>query len=346
MTDRAPFARRPVHGPRLGLACLLVGWAAWAPAADLLPACADGEPVGWPATSLVWTPVVCDDEPPDPHHDEPEPAPGGPLNPAAPPRPGQPINDRALYRYLQAEGEKLVRAGRTLTNWDGQLGHKTCRLRLPAPGKRRMTPAELAARAEGSVVVFGTFYHCDKCARRHLATASGFLLSESGAAATCRHLLANPTNRNRGVVALTRDGRVCPVREVLAADPVQDLLILQLEGGNFVPLPLAAEAPPGSPVLVMSHPDQRFFSVTTGIVSRHWKTRRRDGGVTFLSITAEFARGSSGAPVLNPCGAVIGLANNTDSIYHEETRARQFNLQMVVHDCVPATALLELIRQE
>jgi hypothetical protein len=50
--------------------------------------------------------------------------------------------------------------------------------------------------------------------------------------------------------------------------------------------------------------------------------------------------------VLNPFGAVIGLANHTDSIYHEQTRARQLNLQMVVHNCVPAGALLELMDRE
>ncbi len=270
----------------------------------------------------------------------------GPNNPAAPPKTGEPINDKAVYRFLEIEGEKMVKAGHTLTSWKAQLDRKSCALKLPAAGRRSLTVAEIARRAESSVAIIGTFYLCGKCSNLHMGTASGFFLNESGALATSRHVLASYNDNGEGVVVLTRDGRLCPVREVLAADTVNDLVVLQVEGKGFTPLPLSTEAALGSPITLVSHPENHFYTLTTGVVSRRSTSRGRRGVVEALSITADFAKGSSGAPVCNDLGAVIGLVNNTQSIYYETDRGRQENLQMVVKNCTPASALLALIQQK
>ena len=62
-----------------------------------------------------------------------------------------------------------------------------------------------------------------------------------------------------------------------------------------------------------------------------------------IGITADFARGSSGAPVLNEAGAVVAVAQSTRSIYYDEKEGRPENLQMVVKQCVPARYVRELI---
>ncbi len=268
---------------------------------------------------------------------------GGMLNPPAPPRLGEPINDKATFRFLEAEGAKLMATAQTLSEWKDQLGRRTCSLKLPSAGSHRLTPAELGQRMEAAVAVIGTFYLCDKCSRVHMATASGFFLNASGALATCRHVLAAYSANGKGVAVLTRDGRVRPVRAVLAADPLHDLLVLQVEGKDFKPLPLSTDAPPGAPVMVVSHPESHFYVLTTGVVARHGVQRRDDGLRHFLTITADFAKGSSGAPVGSASGAVIGIVNNTESIYYSTEHAQQNNLQMVVKNCMPAQALLEIV---
>lgn len=268
------------------------------------------------------------------------------LNSAAPPRLGEPINDKALTRFLESEGEKLVRANKTMTSWAKEIGRRSCSLKLSAPGRRKLSSSEIVERLERSVVVVGIFYRCEKCTELHLARASGFLITVSGAMVTSRHTLANFSSDGAGVVALTRDGQLCAVREILAADPASDLVVLQLEGANFTPLPVAENANIGAPVFVMSHPESHFYLLTTGIVSRYSAQRRRDGAVTFLSITADFAKGSSGAPVVNESGAVVGIASNTHSIYFDDDdNGKQDNLQMVIKDCATSQALLDLVRQ-
>jgi hypothetical protein len=42
-----------------------------------------------------------------------------------------------------------------------------------------------------------------------------------------------------GLTVMTRDGRVCPVRQVLAVSTNYDLAIVQVEGTGFTPLPVA-----------------------------------------------------------------------------------------------------------
>ena len=190
------------------------------------------------------------------------------LNPPAPPQLGGPVNDKALRQYIEAEGKKLVEADCTLREWGDKLGRRSVVLKLPKPSSRKLSPARLGQRVEPAVAVVGVFYLCDKCSNTHLATASGFFLNESGALATCRHVLAGYSKQSKGAVVLTRDGRLCPVREVLAVDPLHDLLVLQVEGKGFTPLPLASEALAGCTVgvplrLISPWPSRRTTLVSS-----------------------------------------------------------------------------------
>ena len=50
------------------------------------------------------------------------------------------------------------------------------------------------------------------------------------------------------------DGKVAPVKSVLAASEADDIAVVQVEGEGFQPLSVAAAARIGSPVTVISHP--------------------------------------------------------------------------------------------
>ncbi|MEI9895126.1 MAG: hypothetical protein WDN28_14860 [Chthoniobacter sp.] len=94
----------------------------------------------------------------------------------------------------------------------------------------------------------------------------------------------------------------------------------------------------------MSHPDDRFFLLSTGYVARHTLWRTEAGVQAFMSITADFAKGSSGCPVLDERGTVIGIVNNTESIYYDDDGHRkQLDLQMVVKNATPSWAVLSMI---
>jgi hypothetical protein len=83
------------------------------------------------------------------------------------------------------------------------------------------------------------------------------------------------------------------------------------------------------------------------MVSRHVKSRLKNGAmVDFVSITADYARGSSGGPVLNDRGEVIGIVKSTQPIFYRMIEGKGENLQMVVKLCIPSASILKLIKQQ
>lgn len=265
----------------------------------------------------------------NPKH-EPEPPPRAPVA-------GQPFDDREIVSYLEAEGRKLMAAKPLAVLKSAPL---QCALPLASPGAEKLALPEVASRAEAATVVLGEFFREGKRKGPQFASAAGgFFITPGGALLTCLHVINEKDSL--GFVAMTRDGRVYPVRAALAADPVQDLVVLQLdapEGVAFPTLSLAtAPSPVGSAVSVMSHPDEHFWMLTTGAVARNTLWRAAHGDEFFTCITADFAKGSSGCPVLDECGNVIAIVNNTESLYYDDDgKKKQLDLQMVVKNATSA----------
>ncbi len=259
------------------------------------------------------------------------------------------IEDELFKNTLLRQGESLIEQGQTTETAQlvEQLQTEYCQLDLPRHASGTHDPVDLFRVAHASVVVVGGLYKCDKCTRWHSSTASGFVIAESGAIVTNYHVV--DASIKRTLVVMTADRRVYPVQSVLAASRRNDLAILRVDAADLCPLPLAEDssvAPVGSAVSVISHPDGRYYSYTTGIVSRYMRNRSRDGLVDIVAITADYARGSSGAPVLNSQGQVVAVVSSTESIYYSDKGERQENLQMVFKNCIPVSSLQRLIRPE
>ena len=258
---------------------------------------------------------------------------------------GQPFDDREIELYFEAESQKLYKEKRVSPL---RFEHHACGLQLANPGAEKLSGPVIAARAEASTLVLGEFSRETNKKKSGIAfnVAGGGFVIAPGVCLTSLHVAKDKDAR--GFCALTRDGHVLPVREVLAYEPVNDLAILQLDlpdGVELPALPLARDpAPAGSPVFVMSHPDDRFFLLSTGYVARHTLWRTKAGVEAFMSITADFAKGSSGCPVLDEHGTVIGIVNNTESIYYDDDGHRkQLDLQMVVKNATPSWAVMPMI---
>lgn len=255
-----------------------------------------------------------------------------PLAPAA----GQPFDDREVLHYFEAEGRRLLAAKRVKAI---QPAVRRCTMPLPAAGKQELDLPKIATCAEAATVVLGEFFVEENQPHIQFATAAGgFFVNPRGTILTSLHVVSEKASQ--GFVAMTRDGRVFPVREALAANPAQDLVVLQLDvpqGATFPALSLApAAAPLGTPVFVMSHPNEHFWMLTTGVVSRNTAWRSGRGSEQYTSITADFAKGSSGCPVLDQRGNVVGVVNNTESVYYEdEGPKKQLDLQMVIKNTTP-----------
>ncbi len=141
-----------------------------------------------------------------------------------------------------------------------------------------------------------------------LGFGSGFFVSSSGEMLTNHHVIEGATSAR----VRTLDGQLVPVQVILADDAKADLTrLLALDGGRTPYLTVATERPQvGDHVMVMGSPMGLDETVTEGIVSAVPEQRAGESDLepATLQITAAISEGSSGGPVLNARGEVVGVA--------------------------------------
>lgn len=258
------------------------------------------------------------------------------------------LHDLQLVRRIELAASQMIAKKATTKASDlrKQLTNSKCKVDRPAPKPGGTTSTTLYDQHRSSVLVMAGIFKCGKCSRWHARPASGFVISEDGKAVTNYHVMAGGNDET--YVALTGDGKVFPVKAVLAASEANDLAIVQLDVGDtkLKALALSPNAPVGSDVFLISHPDRRFYTLSRGIVSRYFlmdKPKAKAKNVPMMTITADFAKGSSGAPVLNEHAHVTGVVSSTVSVYYNAKDGIPRNLQTVFKQCVPTASLLKLI---
>jgi len=246
-----------------------------------------------------------------------------------------------MVRILSNSLQELYEEDRTIKTEVllKQLSRKRCNIRLSAEPKSAMTPMDLYEQHKRAVVVVGSIYRCEKCTRWHIRTASGFLVTSDGVMFTNYHVVDNPETKAMGV--MTYDGKVYPVKEVLAAEESGDIAVLQLEGSGFPYLGLLQESPVGSKVWIISSPNRQLYTFTEGIISAHVVKTWKGVQTKRIAVTADFGVGSSGAPLFNECGNVVGMVASTRAV-RTKTGCRHAHTQMVFKHCIPAELLLGL----
>ena len=233
-----------------------------------------------------------------------------------PPEPPAVINDVELRASFVRRMGELIKQGpepAAFSSLTQQLSRTSCELSLPAVNRKQMDPAETYKTVVDSVVVVGSFYHCkrEKCKELHNSAASGVIIHEDGAVLTNYHVVDTDKARMLGMAIMTFGGDVYLVDEVLAADESNDVAILKLRDAAGLPaVPIFRDEPVGRPVTVISHPVGRFYTLTHGYVSRYCESKSR----SIMNITADYARGSSGGPIFNDRGDLVGLVSSTVSL--------------------------------
>jgi len=158
---------------------------------------------------------------------------------------------------------------------------------------------DLVRRIKPSAVAIETF---DSRGEK-LSRGSGFFIAVDRVV-TNRHVIDNAFRAE----VHSYNGSVYPVRGVIAVDAEGDLALLRIEAppNQVRPLLLDKTSPQeGESVVVIGNPFGLEGSVTNGIVSavRDIPTFGR-----IIQITAPISPGSSGSPVVNMQGQVIGVA--------------------------------------
>lgn len=172
-------------------------------------------------------------------------------------------------------------------------------LLIPLPIEAQDLLPELVRRIKPSAVAIETY---DSRGEK-LSRGSGFFV-DADRIVTNRHVLEGAYRAE----VHSSSGAVFPVKGVLAVDAEGDIALLKIDtpAPPIRPLPLDKTSPQeGESVVVIGNPLGLEGSVTNGIVSavRDIPTFGR-----IIQITAPISSGSSGSPVVNMQGQVIGIA--------------------------------------
>ena len=133
----------------------------------------------------------------------------------------------------------------------------------------------------------------------------------SGVVVAPGHVVTSAHNLRRDEVGVTfADGREARGR-VVGADSDADVAVLEVETGDARPLAWGATAGAiGTPVFALANPGGRGLRVTFGLVSASERTFRGPRGRRVrgaIEHTAPLPRGSSGGPIVDSAGRLLGI---------------------------------------
>ena len=139
---------------------------------------------------------------------------------------------------------------------------------------------------------------------KDIVQGSGFIISSDGKIVTNFHVVAGKP----AILARRSDGSFLVIEGILASDKANDLAILQAERRNlpFVRLGDSDAVKVGEAICVIGSPMLLEGAVSAGIISA---VRELQDGRKLLQIMAPISKGSSGSPVFNRKGEVIGVAS-------------------------------------
>jgi S1-C subfamily serine protease len=157
----------------------------------------------------------------------------------------------------------------------------------------------IAKLADGSIV---SIVMSDKNGKP-IAQGSGFLVTNDGLIVTNYHVISEGSS----AVAKLPDSAFYAVDGVLRFDKARDVAVIKAHGKNFRPLTLgdSDRVQVGEEVVAIGNPLSLESTVSNGIVSAV-RTVADEGG-KFLQITAPISPGSSGGPLFNMAGEVVGI---------------------------------------
>jgi hypothetical protein len=166
---------------------------------------------------------------------------------------------------------------------------------------------------------------------------TGFIVDKTGLIATSLHVIVGEAKIKVHTYA---DGEYW-VQSVAALDREHDLALVRIKVSK--PLPVvslgdSAQLSPGDVVYAVGNPLGVFdYSITDGLISavRPWKPN-----VTFLQISAPISPGSSGGPLFNQYGEVVGMTHSIIAPTDPHITVENINM------AIPVNYLKPMLKQQ
>lgn len=140
-----------------------------------------------------------------------------------------------------------------------------------------------------------------------LGNGSGFFIDSSGTAVTNYHVIDGAVSAK---ITLSDGIQVCDVAGVYDYSEDEDWAVIKIAGSGFKALKLksAANIQTGEQVYSIGSPLGLDDTMSSGIITN---TNRVANGLNFIQTNAGLNKGSSGSPLFNDQGAVIGIVTGS-----------------------------------
>ena len=140
-----------------------------------------------------------------------------------------------------------------------------------------------------------------------VSLGSGFIINSDGYILTNAHVINNAV----GIKAVLSDADKTYPAQIIGIDRLTDLALLKIEAGRrLTPLPIgnSDDLRTGEMVLALGNPLGLKHTVTSGLLSaRERVNTMSQSNVDFLQTDSAINPGSSGGPLLNLYGEVVGV---------------------------------------
>jgi len=169
---------------------------------------------------------------------------------------------------------------------------------FPMSTYAEMTTSQIAKKYTPAVVTIVALDNNDQ----PLSLGSGFFINTEGDIVTNHHVLEGCAK----AIIKTTKGAKGEILEIIKDDPELDLLVAKTSIKNIPPVPLgdSESITVGDDIVAIGNPAGLEGTISKGIISGI----RKAEGFQFIQITAPISPGSSGGPVFNMLGRVIGVA--------------------------------------
>jgi serine protease Do len=143
---------------------------------------------------------------------------------------------------------------------------------------------------------------------------TGFIVDRTGVIATNLHVVAGES----AIKVQLYDKSQYPVMQIVGIDPARDLALLRIQPRKDLPTLKLGDSDAvsaGDPVIAIGNPLGFDYSVTSGLISQIRPICSREDlaaqhckqELTVLQISAAISPGSSGGPLFNQAGEVVGI---------------------------------------
>lgn len=163
---------------------------------------------------------------------------------------------------------------------------------------KELTPRDIMQRYKPAIVRIEQHRGTER------GVGTGFIVTAEGRIATNLHVIAGG-----GILRVKlSDDSIHAVKRVIAIDEGKDLAIIEIDVKEPLPVVKLGDSSlvaPGDAVIAVGNPMHLDYTVSDGLISA---VRANDEGDSILQISAPISQGSSGGPLFNSFGEVVGVA--------------------------------------